>query len=93
MAVKDPHQFTLLTREGEAEKATPRSYPKRWLDTGCTSARHFHGWKGIPHQQPDEAAEVVAPKTWLLETGWLRHGRVRPDEVPGRSANAVPRGP
>jgi REP element-mobilizing transposase RayT len=80
-------------RKHEAGRLVPRSYPKRWLDTGCTSARHFHGWKGIPHQQPDEAAEVVAPKTWLLETGWLRHGRVRPDEVPGRSANAVPRGP
>jgi REP element-mobilizing transposase RayT len=70
-------------RKHEAGRLVPRSYPKRWLDTGCTSAKHFHGWHGIAHRQPDEASEVVFPRTWLLEKGFLRHGRVRPNEVPG----------
>jgi REP element-mobilizing transposase RayT len=72
-------------RKHEAGRLVPRSYAKRWLDTGCTSAQHFHGWAGIGHKEPGDAAEVVAPSTWLLIEGWLRHGRVRPDEVPGGS--------
>jgi putative transposase len=75
-------------RKHDAGRLVPRSYPKRWLDTGCTSARHFHGWDGIAHLAPGEASEVVAPVAWLLTDGVLVHGRVRPNEVPG----GVPRG-
>jgi REP element-mobilizing transposase RayT len=25
---------------------------------------------------------VIAPATWMARRGWLRHGRLRPDEVP-----------
>jgi hypothetical protein len=75
-------------RKHEAGRLVPRSYPRRWLDTGCTSAQHFTGWAGIGHREPDDASEVVAPCTWLLEEGYLIHGRVRPNEVPG----GIPRG-
>jgi putative transposase len=70
-------------RKHEAGRLVPRNYPKRWLDTGCTSAQHFHGWEGIAHRVPDESSEVVAPVAWLLRDGFLVHGRVRPNEVPG----------
>jgi hypothetical protein len=75
-------------RKHETGRLVPRSYPKRWLDSrwldrGCTSARHFHGWHGIAHRHPDDTSEVVFPRTWLLEKGFLKHGRVRTNEVPG----------
>jgi putative transposase len=70
-------------RKHEAGRLVPRNYPKRWLDTGCTSAQHFHGWQGIAHREPDETSEVVAPRAWVLTDGFLVHGRVRPNEVPG----------
>ncbi len=31
---------------------------------------------------------VATPRTWLLRVGWLRHGRIGVDEVPGRSSRA-----
>ena len=30
-------------------------------------------------------APVAAPRHWLLTTGWRRHGRLDPREVPGRT--------
>jgi putative transposase len=75
-------------RKHEAGRLVPRNYAGRWLDTGCTSAQHFHGWQGIAHRVPDESSEVVAPVAWLLTDGFLVHGRVRPNEVPG----GIPRG-
>ena len=29
---------------------------------------------------------VTSAQSWLLKQGWRRHGRIRPDEVPGRAA-------
>jgi len=55
----------------------------------CTSGRSFDGWRGahsaptrgppaLRARRPDSAASpdvpVVAPRTWLLRTGWRRHG-------------------
>jgi REP element-mobilizing transposase RayT len=59
-----------------------------------SSARWFDGWR-----EPDAARDAVAtgppwlaklegsvgaPRTWLLRTGWRRHGAVSMGEVPGR---------
>jgi Transposase IS200 like len=50
----------------------------------CSSAPLFGGWThGSPRAGPwDET--VVEAETWLLTTGWRRHGKIDPAEVPGR---------
>jgi putative transposase len=66
----------------------------------CSSGAWFHGWRGVERGPPplarrawpvprtDERVPVSAPKTWLLQEGFLKAGRVRLDEAPasGRSA-------
>jgi hypothetical protein len=50
----------------------------------CSSANLFDGWTfGVPRAGPwdDTVAEA---RTWLLTTGWRRHGKIDPVEVPGR---------
>ncbi len=56
---------------------------------GASSARWFDGWRpGIVDGLEEAGAprEVARPRTWLLRTGWRRHGLVDPTEVPGVSA-------
>ncbi|MHC4516736.1 MAG: transposase [Planctomycetota bacterium] len=51
----------------------------------CSSGWWFDGWKdrftvkGLGRQQKP----VAASRTWLLQTGWRRHGLIRLAEVPG----------
>jgi len=47
----------------------------------CSSAAWFSGWR-IRTSPPPGAAPVVAPRTWLARVGWLRGGRLHPDERP-----------
>ena len=49
-----------------------------------SSAPWFSGWR-IRMRPPPGAAPVVAPRTWLARVGWLRGGRLDPDERPRRS--------
>jgi hypothetical protein len=51
----------------------------------ASSGRWFDGWRRMPSGDDDhEAATSVArPRTWLLATGWRRHGLIDPDETPG----------
>jgi REP element-mobilizing transposase RayT len=52
----------------------------------CSSARWFDGWRG--HSPMVDLAvdppAVFAPRTWLLGSGWRRHGLLRFDEGPPR---------
>ena len=58
----------------------------------CSSGRYFDGWADAaprppPWEDPSEAGpEVAAPRSWLLRTGWRRHGLLRTDERAPRSA-------
>jgi REP element-mobilizing transposase RayT len=49
-----------------------------------SSAQWFHGFaRSLPRGFRSVGPPcVVAPKTWLLVVGWLRHGRIRFDEAP-----------
>ena len=50
----------------------------------ASSGRWFDGWRdrrGVGAPDPPVVAE---PRTWLLATGWRRHGLLWLDEVPGR---------
>jgi REP element-mobilizing transposase RayT len=56
---------------------------------GASSARWFDGWRPEVARRLEEASgdpEVARPRTWLLRSGWRRHGLVDPAEVPGVTA-------
>jgi len=64
---------------------------------GCSSALWFDGWLDPRTAEsalllPDPGWEalrerpVSEPRTWLLQTGWRRHGLIDPEETPGPSA-------
>jgi REP element-mobilizing transposase RayT len=61
--------------------AAPRSAPRAWVDP-MSSGPWFEGWRGevvIPHGAVRTTGPPVAePRTWLLRTGWRRHGRINP---------------
>ena len=52
----------------------------------CSSASLFDGWKFPPSlAPPPESVErnpVERPTTWLLRSGWKRHGLIGPGERP-----------
>jgi hypothetical protein len=51
-----------------------------WIDP-CSSGPTFDGWRGrSPVDVPDPV--VSAPRSWLLRTGWRRHGLIEVDEIP-----------
>ena len=49
-----------------------------------SSAQHFDGWKEPPPPiiEPEPFPET-RPRTWLLSTGWRRHGLIDLTEAPG----------
>ncbi len=75
--------YVLLQARRHASKATGgRSTP---VIDPCSSAPLFDGFSGTraPRAGPwDET--VVAARMWLLTTGWRRHGKIDPREIPGR---------
>jgi hypothetical protein len=55
----------------------------------ASSARWFDGWRRRDAPGPRAGVVPVArPRTWLLMTGWRRHGLIDPDEVPGARRRA-----
>ena len=61
--------------------------PPERLDA-ASSARWFDGWRRAPPvreavAEAPESPEVAPARTWLLATGWRRHGLVDPAELPG----------
>lgn len=49
-----------------------------------SSARWFDGWTTPSPKKMLERSPVALARTWLLRTGWRRHGAIDPHEVPGR---------
>ena len=52
------------------------------------SSRWFDGWKRAGKEEGSGSAReaprpVAGARTWLLNTGWRRHGLIDPEEVPG----------
>jgi REP element-mobilizing transposase RayT len=63
---------------------------RTWMLDPFSSAACFGGWKeldGSPigFRPPPRYASLIVwfPKTWLLATGWRRHGRIGAFDVPG----------
>ena len=64
-----------------------RGRPPVVLDV-CSSGAWFDGWRHPPPaRERDELLmvhpDVAEPRTWMLTTGWRRHGLLDPGEVPG----------
>ncbi len=61
----------------------------RWPDP-FSSAWYFEGWRADGWRDgwgpPREGPPVARPETWLLRTGWKRHGLIGLTEVPGKRA-------
>jgi hypothetical protein len=71
--------------QGRRHAAKRRSGMTSKLDP-CSSAPLFDGWtRGDPRAGP-WSATVVEARTWLLTSGWRRHGKIDPAEVPGLRA-------
>jgi len=49
----------------------------------CSSAPGFDGFKNVAPRAGPWSETVVEAGTWLLTTGWRRHGTIDPREVPG----------
>jgi len=67
---------------------------RTWLVDPFSTGAYFPGWKQLegqtfywPIRDGYQPLVVYFPSTWLLREGWLRHGRIRTDEVP--SAKSV----
>lgn len=57
-----------------------RNPARNWVDP-YSSAPIFQGWKRRV-QEIDLPPPIAAPATWLLRTGWRRHGLLDPAYVP-----------
>jgi hypothetical protein len=74
----------VLTNAAKHEDAIPD--PGTQMQDGidpCSSARWFDGWRRPP-PAPDTPIPVAEPHTWLLRTGWRRHGLLRRSERPAQ---------
>ena len=56
--------------------------PSVWIDR-FASARYFDGFHDRPPDPLPAHAPVVAPRLWLVTTGWRRFGLLAPDDTPG----------
>ena len=82
--VRNAIAYVLLNTRRHLAKAG-RALPRLAAIDPASSGRWFTGWRvGIPAATDRPA--VAEARTWLLGTGWRRHGLICPDEVPrGRS--------
>jgi REP element-mobilizing transposase RayT len=68
-----------------------REIPATWVDP-YSSGPWFDGWDMLPDYFWFNAPgpnPTEPPRSWLLRTGWMRHGPIRLTAVPGRSAKAT----
>ena len=78
--VRNAIAYVLLNARRHLAKAG-RALPRLAAIDPGSSGRWFEGWARAPERPIDRPA-VAPARTWLLRTGWRRHGLIRPDEVP-----------
>jgi hypothetical protein len=69
----------------ERRHAAKRGAPLPIALDACSSAPLFDGWRGDEPRAGPWSETVVEARTWMLTTGWRRHGKIDPAEVPGRA--------
>jgi REP element-mobilizing transposase RayT len=73
--------YVLLNRRRhDAQRGRVRG--RGWVDP-CSSGRFFDGWRELALPPPECEAPCVAPRLWLLQTGWKLRGLVSVNAVPG----------
>ena len=77
-------RYVLLNARKHASERVPAAPDTRGCVDRASSGRWFEGWAERLAPVADRPA-VARPQTWLLRTGWRRHGLIRSDEVPGRA--------
>ena len=84
--VRNAIRYVLLNRK---HHAVEQRCTRTWIDP-CSSAAWFTGWAHPVRADEPWKRELLAlpqptarPETWLLATGWKRHGLLRFDERPG----------
>jgi REP element-mobilizing transposase RayT len=79
LEVRNSLRYVLLNQRIHAERNGRRLQPE-WIDSR-SSGSIFTGWHRRPHdggRLPDLGTS--SPRTWLMRTGWLAHGRLAFDE-------------
>ena len=81
--VRNALAYVLLNARKHWKERTGSAPPMR-LDE-ASSGHWFKGWKRSPRgpTQATPIRDVALARSWLLRTGWRRHGLVDPLEVPG----------
>ena len=81
--VRNALAYVLLNARKHFSQRTGTAPPVR-LDE-ASSGRWFAGWRRRLRGPTGEGSvrEVAFPRSWLLSTGWRRHGLVDPAELPG----------
>ena len=81
-------RYVLLNARRHARRVSRREQHVR-LDP-ASSAQWFEGWRSktlrwmvLDAPGSARAAPVARARTWLLKTGWRRHGLLDPTDVPG----------
>jgi REP element-mobilizing transposase RayT len=67
----------------ERRHAAGRRRPLTTSLDRCSSAPGFDGFKNVAPRAGPWSGTVVEASTWMLMTGWRRHGIIDPREVPG----------
>ena len=74
--------YVLLNARKHAGQRAPTARDSGFCVDPASSGRWFEGWAESSVPLADRPA-VARAQTWLLRTGWRRHGLIRSDEVPG----------
>jgi hypothetical protein len=79
-AARNALLYVLQNARRHAPRSPDRILDPTWLDPR-SSARWFDGWRGV---EPEEGGDrlVAAARSWLLTTGWRRHGLLEVGETP-----------
>ena len=82
--VRNALAYVLLNLRKHLAQRGVRVHPA--VQDEASSARWFDGWlrgRAPDPPSPGRLRPVALARTWLLTTGWRRHGLVDPTEVPG----------
>jgi REP element-mobilizing transposase RayT len=87
--VRNALRYVLLNARRHAATVTKTIAKAVGLDP-ASSARWFEGWRrktplpaGAASAASHDPPAVARARTWLLTTGWRRHGLIDPADVPG----------
>jgi hypothetical protein len=79
--VRNAIAYVLLNARRHGEDRGSALRLARGIDP-ASSGRWFAGW-GPPRPPCPDPPPVAVPRTWLLGSGWRRHGLIDPGEIPG----------